>query len=475
LAIPENLTAPQLVVYLQQVLTGLLDRGVHVASYAADGSTVERAVQELLKQQATRTEEIHFEHPADDGTKHEDVVITLYFFGEHPIAILQDPKHLLKTFRNNVFSGAQVPILPNHPILFSDIRNMALSDDSPIFHRDVIKVDRQDDNAATRLFSGASLEWLSKRHPEQRGLFTFLFICGELIDAYQSRSLSIHERTQMVLRARYFFELWEKFIDVGGYSKQKHYVSPQCAKIVKILIDGFLQLVAIYRRYGGKYPLLPWLHCTEAVEHVFGMCRQIIKDFTMIDFHRMIPKLFIKLREAFFSTQHNDGKSTASGYSHTHTDTRGLNLAGLASFPTDDEINMASKHAYGEASSIFEYLGLSPQQLYQSQTMVRLPNISSWFKDESAHEMDNEPYIDSDADSGSTSDTDNLDALDYQAALDCVEHLDDSMTEADGRRLMNLRYATVALSVDDRMKMWVYQFSASLIASLLTLHQTIPS
>lgn len=64
--------------------------------------------------------------------------------------------------------------------------------------------------------------------------------------------------------------------------------------------------MAIYRRYGGKYPLLPWLHCTEAVEHVFGMCRQIIKDFTVLDFYLMVPKLFIKLREAFFSSHYSD-------------------------------------------------------------------------------------------------------------------------------------------------------------------------
>lgn len=56
---------------------------------------------------------------------------------------------------------------------------MALPGDSPIYLRDVIKVDRQDDNAATRTFCGASLEWVSTRHPEHRGLIMFLFVCAE--------------------------------------------------------------------------------------------------------------------------------------------------------------------------------------------------------------------------------------------------------------------------------------------------------
>jgi hypothetical protein len=149
----------------------------------------------------------------------------------------------LKTCRNNIFLGAQVPILPNHPILFSHVRSMALSD-SPIYVRDVIKVERQDDNAATRLFSGATL---TTHQPEQRGLIIFLFVCGEMTDAYQNRYLTIEERVRMILRAHFFFKVWEKFIEVGGYSKTRNYVSPQCAAIIKILIQGFLQVVVIYR------------------------------------------------------------------------------------------------------------------------------------------------------------------------------------------------------------------------------------
>ncbi|KAF9472308.1 hypothetical protein BDN70DRAFT_818838 [Pholiota conissans] len=442
LAIPENLAAPDLIGYTWDILTGLLERNVSVASYATDGSNVERSVSALLEERATRVEEIRFKHPADDGTEHNDIIIPIFYFGSQPVAILQDPKHLLKTFRNNVFSGAQVPILPNHAILFSDIRSMAMSD-SPIYKRDVTNVDRQDDNAATRLFSGATLDWLSSRHPELRGLIVFLFICGEMIDAYQSRSLSIEERVQMILRAQFFFEFWEKFIEVGGYSKAKHYLSPQCTKILKMLIRGFLQLVVIYRGYNGMYALLPWLLCTEAVEHVFGMCRQIIKDFTMHDFHLMVPKLFIKLRRAFFRADTTDGKARANGYSHTHTDIRDIDFGMLSSFPTDVNIQQASTRAYGEAHSIFSYLGLTPEQLYGS--VVRFPGISTWYTDQDNIDSDSE----CDSDSLSSDNVD--DTPNYQDVLDSLEDLDGSISEQENRRLMDFRYATVALTVDDQM------------------------
>lgn len=321
---------------------------------------------------------------------------------------------------------------------------MALSD-SPIYRRDVIKVDRQDDNAATRLFSGATLEWLSTCRPEQRGLIIFLFICGEMIDAYQNRSIRIEERVQMILRAHFFFELWEKFLEVGGYSKKKHYVSSQCASIVKIFIRGFLQLVVIYRDHGGQRPLLPWLLCTEAVEHVFGLCRQIVKDFTERDFHLMIPKLFIKLREAFFSSRVSDGKARASGYCHTHTDTHGINLAALATFPTNDEIQAASVRAYEEAHSIFAYLGLTAEQLYGS--VIRFPAISSWYTAAEDSDDDSDSVNNSDSESG----LENKD-YDYQESLDRLEDAE-LATEHENQRLMNYRYAMTALTVDEEMTM----------------------
>ena len=137
----------------------------------------------------------------------------------------------------------------------------------------------------------------------------YLFICGELINAYQSQSLTLTEHIQMVWRTYFFFELWEKFLEVGGYPKARHYISAQCADIMCMVVRGFIQLVVIYHDYGNRMPLLPWLLSTEVVEHVFGMCRQIIKDFTMLDFHNMIPKLFIRLREAFFWACITDSKA----------------------------------------------------------------------------------------------------------------------------------------------------------------------
>lgn len=452
-SISENLCANDLLQYLWTIISGFLARDIQIASYAADGSNVERATQRLLEQRATSTVRIAIKHP-HNGHGAEDFVVKIPFFGKQPIATLQDPKHLLKTFRNNLFSGARLLTFPTSVATFSQVRKIAAAPDSPIYLRDVEKLDRQDDNAATRLFSGATLDWLSKNHPEHLGLIIYLFICGEVIDAYQNRSLSLSDRVQLILRAHFFIELWEKFLEVSKYPKSRHYVSAQCADITRTLIHGFLQVVIIYREYvGGARPLLPWLLSTEVIEHVFGLCRQIVKDFNILDFHYMVPKLFIKLRQTVLSSKFSDGKSRASGYNHTYADTRGIDIIALSTYPTNDDINnIIAVRAYEEAESLFALLGVTASDLfYESATPARLPAIRTWLiEDVDLFDQRNESgiQVNDDIDGDSDSEHD-----DYQLAMDLLEDADDDLPQAQKQRLKAYRYASIALSIEECSQM----------------------
>ena len=115
--------------------------------------------------------------------------------------MIQDSKHAAKTLRNNLFSGAHTLVLGNHLAMYFYVCDMAFSGlpGCPLYHRDVEKLDRQDDNAATRLFSAAALDFVVKQHPNRLGLAVYMFIAGEVVDAYQSRTISHLERVKMVL------------------------------------------------------------------------------------------------------------------------------------------------------------------------------------------------------------------------------------------------------------------------------------
>ena len=122
------------------------------------------------------------------------------------------------------------------------------------------------------------------------------------------------------------------------------------------------------------YAFLPWLHSTEVCEHLFGTMRSIVKDFTMLDFVYMMPKLLIRICEYILNTTSPTGKARASGYNHTHADCDGVDLPLLSIFPSDDEINQFTIQAFGEAQNLLAITGIIPTGLRSV-----LPNIDSWF------------------------------------------------------------------------------------------------
>ncbi|KAJ8089784.1 hypothetical protein PM082_018360 [Marasmius tenuissimus] len=78
------------------------------------------------------------------------------------------------------------------------------------------------------------------------------------------------------------------------YTHTQYFLSREASDIIRFLVNGLLSLVIIHRDYHPKVPLLPWLHSTEACEHLFGLVRKIVPDFALKDFYDAIPKIYVK-------------------------------------------------------------------------------------------------------------------------------------------------------------------------------------
>jgi hypothetical protein len=381
-AIPNNLDAKALLPFSRDIIVGLINQNINVISYACDGTDVERSVQRLLVSSGTSHVSYVIEHP-EAKTGGSDIVIKIPLYDGHPVTVVQDSKHALKTYRNNLYSGARLLVLGNYVAMYGYARDMAFDDSSPLYHRDVEKMDRQDDNAATRLFSATALEFLTKTHPDRIGQAVYLFVFGEVVDAYQNRHITHSERIRMVLRGRFFLDIWRAFLSKAGYSESRYFISREAVDISHILIDGLISLIITHRDYFGDkiYPLLPWLHSSETCEHVFAECRKIVKDFTHLDFLFMVPRLHILIRAAIKFCHSGDPKARAAGYMHSYFDCKGVNLAQLSVFPTDSEIKDIAIEAYEQAKSLFILLGVSPDDFITttSTANIHLPSVSSWF------------------------------------------------------------------------------------------------
>jgi len=323
-----------------------------------------------LTASATGVRTYMIKHPHPPSAANAWIITTIPLFQGQPVVMVQDLKHATKTVRNNVTTGAKLLVLGNYIAMYSQVRKSALARNGPLYKQDVEKVDRQDDNAACRLLSSATLRWLKVHHDadptneEIRGLIVFLFLMGEAVNVYQNRSLPHIERVKMVLHLHFFLESWESFLECAGYTKSTNFISLQFRDILCYLVFGLIQLIIVYRdNYRSQYPLLPWLHSTEVCKHVFGVLRSLVKDFTMLDFFNLVPKLSLCLQIFTQSTAHASGKEMASGYAHIFSDCRGIDLSALSAFPTDDKINRAAKDTYDEPENLIFILGISPDLL----------------------------------------------------------------------------------------------------------------
>ncbi len=454
LPISNSLDADSLYLLSRKLIDGLISRGVKIISYACDGTEVERAVQRLLVKHADSCLSYVIKNPRIAG---RNLTMTIPVFLGQPVAMVQDSKHSLKTFRNNLFSGARLLVLGNFVAVYSRIRQLAFEVGSPLYTRDVEKLDRQDDSAATRLFSAATLKFLSDNHPDYLGEIVFLFIFGELVDAYQNRSIPHIERIKMVLRAQYFLDAWESFLKACNYSKATYTLSREALDITRIIIEGFLSLIYIHREYvakGGTTPFYPWLHSSEACEHTFGESRHIVKDFAMLDFLYMIPKLRLKMRQAILKAKSSDGKSRASGYTHTYFDMAGLDQMKLAIFPSDDEIEQAAVQAADECDSLISLLGLVPIQVSsfatnRPVTSVSLPAIGSWYQSNSTDDLD------SNSETASLYDESICEAQQIQSLLDREESSAPLRSKHREAEVTSLTHAAIAVTTDEVTEMYV--------------------
>ena len=456
-AIPNKISSNVLVEYQLKILYGLINQKIQVISSASDGSATERSMQQKLTTMADWTREYRIRHPKPTDPKNPDIRTSIPVFKGQCVVMVRDVKHAAKTARNNVTTGAKLLTLGNYIAMYSQVQNAVFANDGPLYHWDIEKVDHQDDNAACCLLSASTLNWFnvhcssSPENEEVCGLIVYLFLMGEVVDAYQSWTLPLAKWVRMVLRLHFFLECWAQFLDWADYPKSNYFVSGQFQDILNYLIFGLVQLIIVYRdTYSSRFPLLPWLNSTKVCEHVFGVIWSLFEDFTMFDFYHLAPKLFIRLQVFTKSSLATVGKDTALGYTHTYSDCRGIDLTTLSTFPIDEEMNEAVWLAYEDTDELFFILGVLPDVFIgpapgptTTPALQHTNNLKEFNEDNAdAEEL--------------TSETDAISYL-----YECTEQLKTStLSPNHQKQIRDLSYASLMLYMHKDISMWVKTFVA---------------
>lgn len=434
-----------------EVCEALHARDIHPVSGSADGTETERATQRLIVQSAPS--HLCLTIPNDVAACRIELNIPLAY-GQFPIVMCQDSKHALKTARNNLFSGARLLVLGFFAAFYALVLAIAANPASPIYWRDAWNPDRQDDKAATRLYAGETLEFHMQQAPHEVGLSIYLFIFGELVDAWQNRSLSHQERAKMVMRTRFFLLAWRQHtIEHPYHTLATHFISREYYDIAITLCDSLLSLQLVHRRYFMSHPLLPWLHSTEVCEHIFGILRQLKADFTYADLLHLVPKLRVLLLGAFGDLSAEEKTAqTAAGYHHTYFRADDLDTFTLMCQPSDEDYAELSRSARLEAEQLLAAAGINASAMFEkAATSSRTPLAASSV----SPPVDDHPDAE-DADLGEVTD-DSSCRYDQSRAI-----FEDDSFRFDNRQdeeLFNtFVMAMAAESVDKSLEMYVFPF-----------------
>lgn len=322
---------------------GLLSR---VVSIATDGAATEMSVHKMVTAaNPTETWTIKSTSALFD---HVDIVKT--FLGGTPTFFPIDSKHTGKNCRSASDSGARALVLGNHLICHAQVAAVADNEAGPLVNRDVYRRDRQDDASMERFLSSAMIGFVANTTPAATGLIVYLFICGELLSAVQSRAMPHVQRIRILLTVLFFLDGWKKFVALHpDYHSFTQFISRDLYAIIHRLCTQMIGIIFNFRDMAEENPmrsiaLFPWRHSTEMLEHFFGIARQQIKDFDALDLTYMATRIatLLRLEADAEGVEKPEGQGRAGmGYQHTYNDTAGLNAEVLSTYFSEDDVEVA--------------------------------------------------------------------------------------------------------------------------------------
>lgn len=218
-----------------------------------------------------------------------------------PIVTLQDPKHARKTGANQLLSGSRLITLGKYVVSLQDLSQVLQTPNSPLLTKDVFECDKQDNGRALRTFCSQTVS-VTLARPDCSGLTVYIYIIGELCDAWLNKTMGHRERIRAVWTAGFFLRFWKAHLlkrqkeTKGLMSFHLNGISHASFKIFSSLAKSFLALIISHREYYGDFPFCPWKHGTEACEHIFGWMCVIFPNFSVLDARLMMPKIIAAVK-----------------------------------------------------------------------------------------------------------------------------------------------------------------------------------
>lgn len=179
--------------------------GINIMSIGADGAATEISAQKLLAQKTDK----YLTFSKSNLRVH--VKVPLFGNPPRPVVAVQDPKHARKTGANQLLSGSRLLVIGKYTITIQQLAEILKMPDSPLLAKDVFDSDKQDDGRAFRTLSASTLSALLCLELST-GLSIYLFIIGELVDSWLSKTMGNRERIRSAWTAGFFLRRWKGYL-----------------------------------------------------------------------------------------------------------------------------------------------------------------------------------------------------------------------------------------------------------------------
>ncbi|EGG02837.1 uncharacterized protein MELLADRAFT_90699 [Melampsora larici-populina 98AG31] len=288
------------------IITHSLQAGINIMSMGADGAATKISAQEKLHNNTDQ----YLTYSKSNLNVH--VKVPLFGNPPRPVVTVQDPKHARKTGANQLLSGARLIVIGKYVVTIQQLAEILQMPNSPLMAKDVFDSDKQED------------DWPPRKDS----------ICMD---------------------GRLFSTKMEILL---AKTRDRN----KCFKIFSSLPESLLALIISHRQYYPEYPLCPWKHGTEPVEHIFGWMRVIAPRFTVLDARFMMPKIHAVVKSVMGGKiKIPPSEHMHSGYQYAWGDEEAVGVIELLkAFPTNAEIGEELTIANRLANSLAHLAGMGP-------------------------------------------------------------------------------------------------------------------
>ncbi|CAJ0768318.1 19931_t:CDS:2, partial [Entrophospora sp. SA101] len=306
-------SADQISNLLREVIELANVANLNILSFGSDGARSEFNAQSIIMNEASGFLEykdafynINFKAPIYEGK---------------PFIRVQDPKHAKKT--------ARLLSLGISTMHYDQLFELAHRSQHFILKRDVLNVDKQDDNAALRTFHSNNLMQIpvnGNLTEESIGLFVYLFV-----------------------------------------------------------LESLIMLIIAHHEYYSLFPLFPWEHGTEGLEHIFGISRRILPDFNFNEFFKIQQRVSYRdkiARAGIIDTSKDHNSAAGYVFDIDGTSLPHETIEILRTWPTTDDIKESTVIAFNEAMSLANYLHIKHNEYTIPPIITSTENMNNAFSED---------------------------------------------------------------------------------------------